>query len=135
MATPTVRTLRPSWIAFGWFIAVAVTSFMLLALNAAGLITDTLVTGAANRWVALAFVVGFLAGGFFTGARVRVAPVLHGLGIAAFSVVVWLGVNLLIGEPIGASAWNVLSAASAATMLALQALAAVMGARWGARMK
>jgi hypothetical protein len=132
MESRMLHEIRPTWIAFGWFIAVAVTGVVLLALTAFGLVE----AGAepANSWVAAAMLLGFLAGGMMTGARVGTAPVLHGLGIGLFSIVAWLLLNLLLGEPTGATAWHAMPTAIAAALLGLQTAAAVIGARIGLRL-
>lgn len=122
--------IRPSWIAFGWFIAAAVTALILLALESVRMMESATTT--ARVWVAVALAVGFFVGGYVAGARVRTAPIAHGVAIGLFSVVVWLGANLL-GELTGTTSWSELSAVDAALLILLQAIAAVVGARIGAR--
>lgn len=125
--------VRPSWIAFGWFIAAAVTALVLLALYALGLAGDDETTAAGDVWAALAMVIGFFTGGFFAGARVGTAPALHGVGIGIFSLVVWLFANLLFGEAATLSPWAALPLTTAAMLLMLQTVAAIVGARAGIR--
>lgn len=123
--------IRPSWIAFGWFLAAALTALALLALVALDVISADPSEDAA--WTAAAFVAGFGVAGFLVGVRVGAAPVVHGLGIGAFSVLVWFGANLLLGEPTEQTAWSGLGAGSVAALLLLQTVAAVVGARIGVR--
>lgn len=122
--------IRPSWIAFGWFIAAAVTALLLLALESVRMLEPATTT--ARVWVAAALAVGFFVGGYVAGARAGTAPIVHGIAIGLFSVVVWLGANLL-GELAGTTAWSELSAVDAVLLILLQAVAAVVGARIGAR--
>lgn len=132
MRTERIRNLRPSWIAFGWFIAAAVAALLLLALVALGILSaDT--TAGEPGWIAVALMIGFMVGGFFTGFRTRAAPVLHGVGIGLFSLVVWLLANLIAGEATGWTAWRGVPTTQALALVFLQAVAAVVGARIGVR--
>jgi hypothetical protein len=124
--------LRLSWVAFGWFIAAALTALVLLALAAAGLI-DTAAFAVDESWVGLALALGFGTAGFFVGTRVVAAPMRHGVGIGLFSLVVWLLANLALGEPTDQTAWSVLGLGTVAGLLVLQTAAAVVGARMGVR--
>lgn len=132
MRTETISNVRPSWVAFGWFIAVAVSALLILALVAFGFLSPDSSQG-ENGWIALALLIGFLTGGLMVGLRTREAPVLHGVGIGLFSLVVWLLANLLVGEPTGWTTWRTLPTAQALALLVLQTCAAVVGARIGAR--
>lgn len=124
------RNLRLGWIAFGWFIAVSITSLLLLTLTAFG-ITGPDAAG-EPLWVAASLLVGFLVTGFFVGTRVNAAPILHGVAIALFSLGAWVVVNL-VGEPFGQTSWGSLPAGAVAGLLALQGAAAVTGTRLGVR--
>src|SRR5688572_18054984 len=103
-----LHNLNLPWIAFGWFIAVSVTSLILLALDAAGIAGAD--APAESLWVAIALAVSFVAAGFLVGTRVAAAPWLNGIGMGLFSVVAWVAVNLLLGEPTGAATWRSLPA-------------------------
>lgn len=127
----SVRSIRPSWIGFGWFIAAALTSVLLFGLTVLGLLRPQAPTEGIG--VALSLMVGFFVAGFFVGTRVNAAPVLHGLAMGAFSLVVWLGLNLLVGEGSSGAAWDTIPGAVAAGLLALQTAAAVVGTRAGVR--
>jgi hypothetical protein len=126
-----LRNVRVSWAGFGWFIAVAITSLELVALSALDLVrAGAPIEGAS---VAIAVAVGFLVSSFYMGTRVAAAPVLNGLLMAFFSVIAWVGLNLFLGEPTGVSAWDTLPLTSAVILLAIQAVASVLGARAGVR--
>jgi hypothetical protein len=127
----SIRSVRWSWVGFGWFLAAAVTSLILLALEAFSLIRPD--TAAETLWVALALLTGFFLAGLLVGTRVAAAPLLHGLGMGACSIAVWLAINLLVGEPAGETTWRSLDAAALAGLLLLQAVAAVVGTRIGVR--
>lgn len=124
--------VRPTWILFGWFIAVAVVGLVLLGLVALGVLQGQ---APSNEpfWIAGALGLGFLAGGFVVGSRAGDAPVLHGLGIGLCSVLAWLALNLFFGEPTGQTAWSELDAGSVVALLVLQTVAAIVGARLGVR--
>lgn len=127
----SLRSVRLGWIAFGWFIAVAITSLILLALIGLGVMSPD--PGAEDFWVGVAIAVGFLLGGAFTGTRVAAAPVLHGLGIGLCSLLAWLILTLLAGEMLNGSRWGSLELASTIGLLLLQGVAAIVGTRIGVR--
>jgi hypothetical protein len=126
MHTEHLENVRPSWVAFGWFIGVAVASAILLVLAATGIVARAGEIGLG--WVLMAVFAGFLVGGYLTGIRVRAAPILHAVGIGLFSVVVWFVANLVAGETLNAAEWSV-SPASAAGAVLFQIIAAAIGAR------
>lgn len=127
----SVRSVRPTWIAFGWFIAVAVTSLLLFVLTVLDLLQPEAPTEGIG--VAVSIMVGFLAAGFFVGTRVNAAPVLHGTAMGLLSVVAWLALNVFVGEAMGGAAWDSIPGGVAAALMALQIAAAVVGARAGVR--
>lgn len=126
-----LSAVRPSWIAFGWFIAACITGLGLLALISLGIADGQSVGG--DPWVAATLTVGFLLGGFFVGVRVGGEALVHGLGMGLFSVLVWIAANLFLGEPTDQTAWSELGAATVTMLLMLQAVAAVVGVRMGVR--
>ncbi len=125
MHTEHLENVRPSWVAFGWFIGVAVMSAILFALAAVGIVARAGEIGLG--WVLLAVFAGFLVGGYLTGVRVRAAPILHAVGIGLFSVVVWFVANLVAGETLNAADWTVAPASAAGAVL-FQIIAAAIGA-------
>ncbi|HEX8362387.1 MAG TPA: hypothetical protein VF613_19870 [Longimicrobium sp.] len=125
MHTEHLENVRPSWVAFGWFIGVAVMSAILFALAAVGIVARAGEIGLG--WVLLAVFAGFLVGGYLTGIRVRAAPILHAVGIGLFSVVVWFVANLVAGETLNAADWRVAPASAAGAVL-FQIIAAAIGA-------
>lgn len=126
-----LSAVRPSWIAFGWFIAACITGLGLLTLISLGIADGESMGG--DPWVAAALTVGFLLGGFFVGVRVGGEALVHGLGMGLFSLLVWVGVNLFLGEPTDQTAWSDMGVATVAMLLLLQAVAAVVGVRMGVR--
>lgn len=132
MHTEHLQNVRPSWVAFGWFIGAAVTSLVLFALIAVGIIDGSGSDG-GGFWVLLALFLGFAAAGYFVGVRTGAAPILHSVGIGLFSIVVWFLANLLAGELLDTSTWTSLSPAFAAGVVLLQIVSAAVGARIGSR--
>jgi len=126
----SVRSLRPAWIGFGWFIAVALTSLLVFVLTVVDFIQPEAPT--EGMGVAVALMVGFLVAGFFVGTRVNAAPILHSLAMGLLSVVVWLGLNLFVGEDAG-DAMDTFSGGVAGSLLALQIASTIVGARAGVR--
>ncbi|HET6230747.1 MAG TPA: hypothetical protein VFE05_11810 [Longimicrobiaceae bacterium] len=130
MHSEHLQNVRPSWVAFGWFVSACVTALAVFVLIRFGLVESN--GDAPGGWMALAFFVGFFVGGWFTGGRTGAAPILHGVGIGLFSVIVWLAANLLLRGFSGAS-WSALSPTLTAGLLLLQMAAAAIGARIGSR--
>jgi MFS family permease len=131
MHTEHLSNVRPSWVAFGWFLSAAATGAAIIALLALGLLPWD---GTSHSgWLLPAFFAGFFVGGWFTGLRTGAAPILHAVGIGLFSVVAWLAVNLVFGEPTRETDWNALPPALAAGLILLQIIAAALGARLGSR--
>lgn len=128
MQTEHLQNVRPSWVAFGWFAAAAVSGLGLVGLSSLGVLHPA--SGAGNGWALLAVLVGFFCGGWLVGWRTGEAPVLHGVGIGLFSLVVWFLANLLAGV-LDAAEWTGLNPTVAAATLLLQIGAAVFGAWYG----
>jgi hypothetical protein len=126
-----LRNVRPGWVGFGWFIAVALTALAVVVLTTLGLLRQG--TASEGIWVAAALAGGFLVAGVFVGTRIAAAPLLNGLAMGLFSVLAWLALNLVLGEPTGASAWKALAPRTAVSLLVLQTAAAILGARAGVR--
>lgn len=132
MHTEHLQNVRPAWVFFGWFISVAIVSLIVLALVAARILSPDATAGELG-WGVAAIAVGFLAGGWLTGARVGLAPILHGVAIGMVSLLLWFAANLVFGEALGATTWDDGTPAFYAGMLILQMAAAAVGARVGSR--
>jgi hypothetical protein len=127
----SLKMIRWDWVAYGWFMAVALASLLLLGMNALGVIGET--PGDESLGVALALVIGFLTMGFFIGTRVVAAPVLHGIGMALISGIAWFLVNLFAEAVVGGATWWPVAPMTILSLFGLQAIAAVLGARVGVR--
>ena len=132
MHSEHLRNVQFSWVAFGWFVALAVTSSLVMLMAGAGLL-DHGQPGEALG-VTLAFAVGWAVGGFITGFKTAAAPILHGAAMAGFTFVAWFFLNLLFGGlTTGAAAWEHLSVRTAALALLVQGAAAIAGCWAGYR--
>lgn len=129
MHTEHLQNVRPGGVLFGWFVSVAVVSLIAVVLAALGVEPEGS-TGSGLLGVA-AIAVGFGVGGWFIGARLGVAPILHAVGIGFVSILVWFLANLLAGETVADSAWVSGSEAYYAGLLLLQIVAAAVGGRIG----
>ena len=130
MHSEHLRNVQISWVAFGWFIGLAVAATVLLLLAGAGF----------SHWgglaemiaLALAMALGWFVGGFIVGFKAAAAPVLH--GAAMFTFVAWVALNLVFGGmTTGISAWEYLGGRSLAAGLLVQVLAAIAGCWVGYR--
>ena len=129
--TDSPRSLHPTWIAFGWFIAAALTSLFVLGLIALGIIGEN--ASDESLWFGFALFAAFLVAGYFVGMRVARAPVIYGISMGAFSIIAWFALNLFLGEPTGETSWRSLDLRTTITLLLLQAIAAVIGVWLGVR--
>lgn len=131
MHTEHLQNVRPAGVLFGWFVSVAVVSLIAVVLAAVGVEPEG---GAGGGWLgAAAIALGFGVGGWFIGARLGVAPILHGVAMGIVSVLVWFLANLLAGQTVADSAWVTGSEAYYAGLLLLQIVAAAVGASVGSR--
>lgn len=132
MHSEHLRNVQLSWVAFGWFVALAVASGLVLLLAGAGFF-DRLPRG-ETVGVAVAVGIGWAVGGFIAGFKTAAAPVLHGIAMALFTFVVWFVLNLTFGGlTTGAAAWEGLTVRTAALALLVQGAAAVAGCWAGYR--
>lgn len=134
MHTEHLQNVRPTGVLVGWFVSVAVVSFIALILAATGIL-DPESSGSGGLWGVLAIAIGFGIGGWFVGARLGVAPILHAVAIGFVSVLLWFLANLLAGETVARSAWVSGSETYYAGLLLLQIVAAALGGRIGSRAK
>jgi hypothetical protein len=94
--------------------------------------SDTATFGAANALATIvAVIVGFAAGGFFTGFLARRAPILHGLGLGVTSIVAWVAVNAVASLAGRGFDSGGLTATGAVGIVLAQMIAAVIGALVG----
>jgi len=127
-----LRNVQPSWIAFGWFVALSVTSAAVLLFAASGALDH------GDRWttaaIAVAVAIGWAAGGFVIGFKTAAAPILHGAAIALFTFIAWFVLNLVFGGvTTGTSAWEPMSIRGASLVLLVQGGAAIGGCWFGYR--
>lgn len=130
MHTEHLGNVKPGRVAFGWFVSAAITSLIVIAMIAIGLLRRDGTGG--TLWGLLATFVGFFAGGWYIGMRAGRAPILHAVGIGLFSLVLWFIVNLVPGQALDAESWNV-GAAYGAGLILLQIVAAAIGGRVASR--
>lgn len=132
MHSEHLRNVQWSWVGFGWFVAVAVASGVVMLLAGVGLLDRSEVGDVIG--VAFAVAVGWAIGGFTTGFKAAAAPILHGAAMAGFSFVAWFVLNLTFGGlTTGADAWAHLTVRTAALALLVQAGAAIAGCWLGYR--
>lgn len=114
-----------------WFLAVSVTSLVIILVVATRFIS--LDTRAGTRAAIVAIAVGFFAGGLFAGLRAREAPILHGTAIGFFSLVAWFVLNMASAIAFPGLGWEALTPELAVSVILLQIVASVLGARMGVR--
>ncbi len=132
MHSEHLRNVQISWVAFGWFVGLAIATGIALLLMASGLVNPA--DEGSGIWLTLAVGVGWFVGGFSTGYKTAAAPILHGTAIALFTFVVWFLVNLVFGGlTTGASAWEFLGGRATALALLEQGVAAIAGCWAGYR--
>ena len=123
MKSEHLTNLHPGWVVGGWLVAVAVTALIYLGGIGLGLVPAD---EEAVVWVSASIAVGFFAGGFFVGIRWAEAPILHGMAITLFSVLVWF-LTAIFGDP------STLQSLTTGLGLILLQLAAAVGGGWTGR--
>lgn len=132
MHTEHLQRVRIGVVALAWFIGVCVASAIVFVVLALDLVDADSTT--AYRLEMAAVAVGFFAAGLYAGLRAREAPILHGIAIALFSMVVWFVLNVLSALLFPSSEWLALTPNFTLALMLLQIVAAVLGARWAHRM-
>lgn len=128
MHSEHLTNLHLGWIVGGWVLAAVVTGGAYVVMVSLGLMPpgESAVVG-----LAAALALGFFAGGLVVGMRWCDAPILHGVAITFFSVVVWFAGSLAL--PGGLEVLNG-PAASVLGLVLLQLVASVAGGWMGRRM-
>jgi hypothetical protein len=129
MHSEHLNNVRPGTVALGWFIGAAVTSLVVFAMIAIGLLSRDGHGG--TGWGLIATAAGFFAGGWFASRRDGSAPILHAVAIGLFSLLLWVVVNLLPGAALRAESWDV-GAGYVGGLVLLQIVAGAIGGRFGA---
>jgi hypothetical protein len=129
MHTEHLQNVRPITVVVGWLIAVAVTSLIMLSLAGLNLI-DPAAPSTRAAMAAVAF--GFIAGGAFAGMRAAQAPILHGVAMGLFSLLVWFVLGLLSQSFSTGSSWD-LTRDLTITAVVVQIICSIVGARLGYR--
>lgn len=114
----------------GWLVAAAITSLAALALISMGLLTEEN-TAANTWWSVLAVLIGFFAGGFFSGFRAIQAPILHAAGMGLTSLIIWFVLNAFAAVFFRSWEWPSLTAEMTVALLLAQLVAATVGALLG----
>ncbi|MGQ0813420.1 MAG: hypothetical protein ACT4O1_03030 [Gemmatimonadota bacterium] len=131
MHTEHLQRVRPVIVVVAWLVAVAVASLVAFAIAAFNLVDPESAAGLRAQMAAVA--VGFFAGGLFAGLRAGEAPILHGVAIALFSLIPWLVLNLLFSFVVLHIGWQSLTIQLTLTVLLIQMITAILGARTGYR--
>jgi hypothetical protein len=131
--TEHLQNVRLINVLAGWLIALAVTSLLLLALVAVGIVPrDT--TGTGGFGGLLAQLAGFAVGGYTTAFRTLRAPILHGVAIGVTSLIAAVGLTAISAVFFPGVQWSALSPGYVVVFLLVQMIAAVLGALLGYNM-
>lgn len=130
MHTEHLQNVRPLRVLAGWTVAVAVTSFIVLALAAIGLTGPDPTLEAIGSTISIAL--GFWVGGLSISYGAFRAPILHGIMIGLTTLFAWFALNI-VGLFIPTVAWEGLSPTLTAALLVVQMAAAVGGTLVGYR--
>lgn len=131
MHTEHLQRVRLALVATAWFVAVAVAA--LIFMTAVGLDLLDPDSELAARLQMAAVAVGFFAGGLFAGLRAAEAPILHGIAMGLLSLAVWFVVNLVSAALFPEFGWDALTPSLAISLVLIQMVAAIVGARTGYR--
>lgn len=131
MHTEHLQRVRFPLVATAWFVAVAVAALMFMAAVGLDLIDSDSALAARLQMATVA--VGFFAGGLFAGLRAAEAPILHGIAIGLLTLAVWFVLNVLSAMLSPEFGWDALTPAFTISLVLIQIVAAVVGARTGYR--
>lgn len=131
MHTEHLQRVRYRVVASAWLISIAVASLIVMATLGLELLAPDSVM--ATRLQMAAVAIGFFAGGLFAGLRAAEAPILHGIAMGLLSLVVWLVVNIISALAFPQFGWDALTPSLAISLMFIQIVAAVLGARSGYR--
>ncbi|HET9986725.1 MAG TPA: hypothetical protein VFQ38_24320 [Longimicrobiales bacterium] len=129
MRTEHLQNVHLGWVAAGWLVAAAVTCAVFFVLTALGVIEP--LASLPVGWSVVAVAIGFYVGGLFTGFNSLDAPILHGIAVGIFTLVVWFVLNVLTVLFFPDAGWAALTPAMTTGLLLLQMVAAVAGAWTG----
>ncbi|MGQ0562415.1 MAG: hypothetical protein ACT443_11130 [Gemmatimonadota bacterium] len=131
MHTEHLQRVRFKVVAAGWLVAVAFASLISFVIFALDIVGDE--SALAVRIEIAAIAIGFFAGGLFAGLRAGEAPILHGVAIGLLSLLAWFVLNLLATVALPTSDWTALTPRFTASVMLVQIIAAIVGARAGYR--
>ena len=131
MHTEHLQRVRVGLVALAWFIGACVASAIVMVAIAFNLVEENSTLAARVEMSAVA--VGALVAGMYAGLRAREAPILHGIFLALFSMVVWFVFNVLSSVLFPSAGWSALTPNFTVALMLVQIGAAVLGARWGYR--
>jgi hypothetical protein len=131
MHTEHLQRVRLSIVTAGWLVAIAVTSLIVVVLLGLNVLVAESTAGTRASMGAVA--VGFFVGGLFAGLRAGEAPILHGAALGLLSLIVWFVLNFLSAILFKDFGWQALTPELAVTLVLIQIVAAILGARFGYR--
>jgi hypothetical protein len=130
MHTEHLQNVRPVILIAAWLVAFAVTSLILLALVGLQLVDPD---EASTRVAIGAVAFGFFVGGAFAGLRARQAPILYGVALGLLSLLIAVVLNVLLSTLLRDFEGGGLAPDVSVTLLLIQIVSAVLGARTGYR--
>jgi hypothetical protein len=128
--TEHLQNVRIINVIAGWLVALAVTSLLLIALVAIGIVPrDTAGSGGIGGIIAQ--LAGFATGGYFAAFRSLRAPLLHGVAIGMTSLVAAAGLTAISALFFPGAQWASIGAGYVVVFLLTQMVAAALGALVG----
>lgn len=131
MHTEHLQRVRPSIVAAGWLVAIAVASLIVVVLLGLNVLDAESTAGTRVSMGAVA--IGFFVGGLFAGLRAGEAPILHGAALGILSLIVWFVLNFLSATLFNDFGWQALTPELTISLVLIQIVAAILGARLGYR--
>lgn len=131
MHTEHLQNVEPARVIAGWLVAVALSSLIAFVLVALGMFRGE---ASDALWSTVAVLIGFWAGGFFTGFRAMRAAILHGIAIGMTSLVAWFVLNAVVSLLSPDFTWARMTPTLAVGLVLGQMAAAVIGALMGYNM-
>jgi hypothetical protein len=131
MHTEHLQNVRPGLVALSWLMSIMLTSAIMMVVIGLNLVDPDSVLG--TRVAIGAVAVGFFGGGLFVGTRAGAAPILHGMLIGLFSLVVWFLINVVASVAFPSFGWQALTPNLAIGLVLVMMGSAIVGTRSGYR--
>lgn len=131
MHTEHLQSIRWGLIGMAWMVGASIAALLLTALIATNVVDPDSAIGVRVAIGCIA--IGFFTAGLYAGLRAKAAPILHGVSIGLFSLLVWFLLNVVSAVAFPDFGWSALTPNMAIGLVLVMIVSAILGARAGYR--